>query len=300
MSAIICKNPIGKISGGLPGSKEADLDDTPTDGQVVTFNASKGKYDAQTPPGAGGGEANEMSNIGTAGVGIYKQKTGIEFEMKKINASSNKVTITDDTGDDEVDIDVVPSNIKLDSLGIPDDTTTRDATGSLHGLMPKADKSKIDGIESGATADQSDSEIETAYGNQVSAASQAEMEAGSETAIRRMSPLRVKQAIDALGGGGGASSVLTVVEKQSDQTVNNSTTLVNDTALLFALLANHRYYFVLRIRFESNSAPDIKVGFTAPSGAVGNHRRDLDNNTELDIWLDWCVDRLNWKSKTGI
>lgn len=37
----------------------------------------------------------------------------------------------------------------------------------------------------------------------MTAASQAEMEAGTEAALRSMSPLRVKQAILALGGGGG-------------------------------------------------------------------------------------------------
>lgn len=36
--------------------------------------------------------------------------------------------------------------IKLDELAAPDDTTTRDATASLHGLMPKADKAKLDKI----------------------------------------------------------------------------------------------------------------------------------------------------------
>ena len=46
-----------------------------------------------------------------------------------------------------------------------------------------------------------DVEIETGYNNQVAAASQAEMEAGTETAIRRMSPLRVAQAIAALAAG---------------------------------------------------------------------------------------------------
>jgi hypothetical protein len=35
-------------------------------------------------------------------------------------------------------------------------------------------------------------------------ASQVEMEAGIESAVRSMSPLRVAQAIAALGGGGGA------------------------------------------------------------------------------------------------
>ena len=37
----------------------------------------------------------------------------------------------------------------------------------------------------------------------LTAATQAEMEAGTETALRSMSPLRVSQAISALGGGGG-------------------------------------------------------------------------------------------------
>lgn len=48
---------------------------------------------------------------------------------------------------------------KLDDFGAPDDNTDLDATTSAHGLMPKADKQKLDGIETGATADQSDAEI---------------------------------------------------------------------------------------------------------------------------------------------
>lgn len=42
--------------------------------------------------------------------------------------------------------------IKLDDLAAPDDTTDLDATASMHGLMSKADKSKLDGISSGADA----------------------------------------------------------------------------------------------------------------------------------------------------
>ena len=37
-------------------------------------------------------------------------------------------------------------SIKLSELAAPDDNTTLDATASLHGLMPKADKSKLDAI----------------------------------------------------------------------------------------------------------------------------------------------------------
>jgi len=57
--------------------------------------------------GGGSGEANTVSNIGTAGVGIYKQKTGVNFELKKLNTSSTAVTITDDTTNNEVDIDLI-------------------------------------------------------------------------------------------------------------------------------------------------------------------------------------------------
>ncbi|MGV3664264.1 MAG: hypothetical protein ACO1TE_29095 [Prosthecobacter sp.] len=44
--------------------------------------------------------------------------------------------------------------IKLSELAAPDDNTTLDATTSLHGLMPKLDKTKLDGIE--ALADVTD------------------------------------------------------------------------------------------------------------------------------------------------
>lgn len=67
--------------------------------------------------GGGAGEANTASNVGTAGVGVFKQKTGVDFEFKNINAGSNKVTITDDTGNNEVDIDVTEANLTLDNIG---------------------------------------------------------------------------------------------------------------------------------------------------------------------------------------
>jgi hypothetical protein len=53
-------------------------------------------------------------------------------------------------------------------------------------------------VEDGATADQSNAEIETAYNAQVAAASESEMTTGTEAGIRRVSPLRVAQGIAAL------------------------------------------------------------------------------------------------------
>jgi hypothetical protein len=68
--------------------------------------------------GAGAqGEANTASNIGTAGVGLWKQKVGVELQFKKINGGSNKITVTDDTGNNEVDIDIAEVNLLLQNLG---------------------------------------------------------------------------------------------------------------------------------------------------------------------------------------
>ena len=66
------------------------------------------------------GETNTASNIGTAGVGVFKQKTGTNLEFKKINAGSNKITITDDVVNNEVDVNVVEANF----TGIPQSAVT--------------------------------------------------------------------------------------------------------------------------------------------------------------------------------
>ncbi len=57
------------------------------------------------------------SNLGGGGsVGIFKQKTLVDLEFKGLNAGSNKISITDDGVNDEVDIDVVEANISHDNL----------------------------------------------------------------------------------------------------------------------------------------------------------------------------------------
>lgn len=58
-------------------------------------------------------------------------------------------------------------------------------------------------VENGATADQTDSEIETAYNNQVAVVSQAVAEAASSTTVYRWTPQRVGQAIAAATIDGG-------------------------------------------------------------------------------------------------
>ena len=73
------------------------------------------------------GEVNTMSNLtGTAGaVGLYKQKSGVNFEMKKLNVASASITITDDTSNNEVDVGLADATTSLKGgvlLGTSSDT----------------------------------------------------------------------------------------------------------------------------------------------------------------------------------
>jgi hypothetical protein len=74
-------------------------------------------------------EANTASNVGTAGVGVFKQKTGVDLEFKNINAGSTKITVADDTGNNEIDVDidvaVLEPEINILNLnGAPDEVGT--------------------------------------------------------------------------------------------------------------------------------------------------------------------------------
>jgi len=55
-------------------------------------------------------------NIGTGGVGLFKQRNGNNNEFKSVKAASTKVTVTDNTANNTVDLDIVPANIDHQTL----------------------------------------------------------------------------------------------------------------------------------------------------------------------------------------
>jgi hypothetical protein len=73
-----------------------------TTGQVLAKNSNTDFDTGWINAPSGGGEANTASNVGTAGVGLFKEKSGVELGFKKLKAGAN-VTITA-TANDEVEI----------------------------------------------------------------------------------------------------------------------------------------------------------------------------------------------------
>ena len=132
-----------------------DVDTTDTTANYVLTRKADGTFEMAAPPGASGGEANTVTNVGTAGVGLYKEKVGVDLKFKKLNAGSAKVTVTDDTGNDEVDIDVDPSQINTSDLNNDAGWTgATDISGKqdilAEGAFVDGDKTKLNGIETGA------------------------------------------------------------------------------------------------------------------------------------------------------
>lgn len=85
----------------------------------------------------------KISDLTPIGTPLLTDKVEIETAL----GASNNMTFTQIR-------DLLQANTKLDNLQAPDDTTDLDATGSLHGLMPKADKTKLDAISGTNTGDE--------------------------------------------------------------------------------------------------------------------------------------------------
>jgi hypothetical protein len=90
----------------------------PTTGQILKYNGTVyAPASDDTGTEGGGGETNTASNVGVGGTGVFKQKTGVNLEFRNINAASNKIGISLDNTNNEIDIDVNESNLTLGSIG---------------------------------------------------------------------------------------------------------------------------------------------------------------------------------------
>lgn len=133
-------------------------------GNSLSISGSSGN--SVTLPTGSTGEVNTASNIGTAGIGVFKQKTGVTLELKKLNAGSNKVTLTDNTVSNTVDIDVTTANLGLSKsdVGLANVDNTSDATKPVSSATQTALDGKLDDSQldtDGTLAANSDTRIAT-------------------------------------------------------------------------------------------------------------------------------------------
>jgi len=111
---------LSNVGFSTPGAADDD--------KVVYWDNTAGAFALSSVTGlAGEGEVNTASNIGTAGVGVFDGKVGEDLQFKNINAGSAKITITDDTSNNEIDIDF--GTVSIDDLSDVDTTSTSPTTG---------------------------------------------------------------------------------------------------------------------------------------------------------------------------
>ncbi len=124
----------GRAEFGLTGDDNFHIKVSP-DGSswkdALQIDRSTGAVTIPFTSGGGGGEANTASNVNVGGVGLYKQKTGVNLEFRGINAGSNKISVALDAANNEVDVDVAEANLTLGNLGGSIDLGGAKATGTL-------------------------------------------------------------------------------------------------------------------------------------------------------------------------
>lgn len=183
------------------------------------FDSNGNVVSTGAPCGTGtGGEANTASNVGAAGVGPFKQKTGVNLEFRNINVGSNRLSATLDTPNNEIDLDVVPANFDLSALG-GSLGASQIATASKQG-----NGTKIQMFGTGTPATNDCAKFD-ANGNVVSAGA----------------PCGTSGGIASLGGQTGATQTFAAVDDTNiDLTVSSASNVHTVTAAWLGLLSKAR------------------------------------------------------------
>ncbi len=108
--------------------------------QYLAVNAAGTDLEWQTPTtgggGGGSGEPNQAANIGTAGIGIFALKQGIELQFKKIFSPTGTIFITDNIANERVDLDLGPGIVTINQVNTYGDFNQTFRSGKLRITNP--------------------------------------------------------------------------------------------------------------------------------------------------------------------
>ncbi len=105
-----------------------------SDANELTINAT----------GSASGESNTASNTGTGGVGVFKQKTGVDLEFKNLNSSAG-IHLTDNTGTDNIDI----QNLLRHIASVSHTASTTNINSSTFTELPNTSRTLANGSDGG-------------------------------------------------------------------------------------------------------------------------------------------------------
>lgn len=114
------------------------------------------------------------------------------FSMENMTESDSAKVMT---GDERAKLAAIEESAKDDQTGAEIKSLYEAETDT--NAFTDAEKIKLGALEEDATGDQTSEEIRIAYESERSLISQVEAEAGSETTVRLINALRIRQAIDA-------------------------------------------------------------------------------------------------------
>ena len=147
---------------------------------------ASGAADSAAADGAG-------LTIGGANESITWDHSNSRFNISDdVNVAGNITLSGTVDGVDVAALETTVNNLDTSVPAIVDNS----GTPAFNTGITKAEVLTLLNAEDGATADQTDAEIETAYNNQVGQVSSGEITAGTETGIRRFSVADIKSMID--------------------------------------------------------------------------------------------------------
>ncbi len=164
-------------------------------------------------------------------------------------------------------------------------------SGTVDGRDVATDGTKLDGIESSATADQSNAEIETAYNAQVGEVSEADARAGVSTTNKRWTAKKVRDAIE----GAPKTHNLTVEDPVVSEDISwfYTDVAITITQLVIVLRGSATPSLTVDIRHSTDRSAAGNALITSPSATTNTttgHKITVFNDATIPagsfVWIE--------------